>query len=167
MASERTARVSIVGAPKRVGANWEFRVRVENLAGHKLPSGVGFRRAFLAVSVLGAGGEVRWASGRTDSLGVLVGEDRAPLACETATRSVDVEPHHEVIASPREVQIYEERTIDDRGALTTSFVGQFARVKDNRLLPRGWRSARDAPESAPLQPVAVGGDTDYSDGSNT
>jgi hypothetical protein len=47
---------------------------VTNRAGHKLPSGVGFRRAFLEFAVLDAGGQVLWASGRTDG----AGRDRRP-----------------------------------------------------------------------------------------
>ncbi|MBC7929110.1 MAG: hypothetical protein H7Z38_00920, partial [Rubrivivax sp.] len=39
-----------------------------------------------------------------------------------------------------EVQIYEELVKDNDGLLTNSFVRLFDHVKDNRLLPRGWRS---------------------------
>ncbi len=51
-------------------------VKVENLAGHKFPSGVGFRRAFLTFEVLDANGDDLWVSGRTDPTGVLVGPGR-------------------------------------------------------------------------------------------
>ena len=50
----------------------EASVRVENLAGHGFPSGVGFRRAFLTFEVLDAKGLVLWASGRTNSVGAIV-----------------------------------------------------------------------------------------------
>ena len=57
-------------------------VRVENLAGHNLPSGVGFRRLFIELSVLDRRGNVLWQSGRTDALGQLLGADRKPLPSE-------------------------------------------------------------------------------------
>ena len=59
-----TARVSVTKvetARDRLVAE----VKVENLAGHKFPSGVGFRRAFLTFEVLDANGDDLWVSGRT------------------------------------------------------------------------------------------------------
>ena len=48
------------------------KVTISSLTGHKLPSGVGFRRAFVAFSVLDQNGETLWESGRTNAAGVLV-----------------------------------------------------------------------------------------------
>jgi len=42
-------------------------VQVESLVGHKFPSGVGFRRAFLTFEVLDATGNAVWVSGRANS----------------------------------------------------------------------------------------------------
>ena len=51
--------------------------------GHKLPSGVGFRRAFVEFEVARRRtGEVLWASGRTDGAGVIVDEKGEPIAGE-------------------------------------------------------------------------------------
>ena len=44
-------------------------VQVESLVGHKFPSGVGFRRAFLTFEVLDANGNALWVSGRANSDG--------------------------------------------------------------------------------------------------
>ena len=52
------------------------RVTVINRVGHKFPSGVGFRRAFVEFSVLDANNKVLWASGRTNGAGVIVDEQR-------------------------------------------------------------------------------------------
>lgn len=46
-------------------------VMVTNKAGHRLPSGVGFRRAFLELRVTDNTGKVVWCSGCTNELGVI------------------------------------------------------------------------------------------------
>jgi hypothetical protein len=51
LAREQSARVTVERV-RRTGDSLEVAVRVENLAGHRLPSGVGFRRAFLELAVV-------------------------------------------------------------------------------------------------------------------
>ena len=113
-------------------------VRVDNLTGHNLPSGVGFRRLFIELSVLDAKDNVLWSSGRTDRLGQLLGADGTPLPSEHYPAS-EYEPHHQVIQSPDDVQIYEEVVTDDRGVITTGFLNRWYDKKDNRIPPRGFR----------------------------
>jgi hypothetical protein len=57
-------------------------VSVKNMVGHKLLSGVGFRRAFLTFEVLNELGQVLWASEQTDGAGRRIGPDGAPLPGE-------------------------------------------------------------------------------------
>ncbi|HEX8691976.1 MAG TPA: hypothetical protein VF746_06135 [Longimicrobium sp.] len=142
LAREQAARVRVEGV-RRVRDSLEVSVRVENLAGHRLPSGVGFRRAFLELVVTGGQGTL-WASGRTDRLGVIVrGTSSQPLATEFFTRPAAAggvyQPHHETITREDQVQIYEELVADPEGWLTTSFLALDSVVKENRLQPRGWR----------------------------
>jgi hypothetical protein len=127
-------------------------VRVVNKAGHRLPSGVGFRRAFIEFAVLDAAGKTLWASGATDGRGVILVADGKPLAAEFTGDWQALQPHWAEIDSEDEVQVYEERTINsyraDDGSpedpaelrLTTSFLGIGKVVKDNRLLPFGYRT---------------------------
>ncbi|MCA9234508.1 MAG: hypothetical protein KDA44_03505 [Planctomycetales bacterium] len=141
-----TARVSVVASlpnPRTI----EAAVTVENLTGHRFPSGVGFRRAFvelLVVEKTNSGAErVVWASGRTNDWGVIMGGDGQPLATEfiSHNRGADeqaCQPHHELIDSPDKAQIYETLLHTAEGVFTTSFVRGCSCVKDNRLLPRGW-----------------------------
>ena len=91
-----------------------------------------------------------WASGRTNELGVLVDADGEPLPCEffagdPATGKQPFQPHHEVITSPDQVQIYETLLRNAKGRFTTSFVHGCEMVKDNRLLPRGWKTSGPGP----------------------
>jgi hypothetical protein len=115
-------------------------VTVTNQTGHRLPSGVGFRRAFLELLVLeNRDGRARvvWSSGATNSVGVIIDGEGRPLPTEFLTNG-RYQQHHEVITFDDQVQIYEELTKDVDGNFTTSFIRRDKDVKDNRLLPLGW-----------------------------
>jgi hypothetical protein len=153
----RTARDDV--ARLEVDAAWEgdnrlsARVVVKNKVGHRFPSGVGFRRAFLELTVARPdedGGEVVWASGRTNELGVILGANGQPLPTEFFDRDPGTgiqryQEHHDVITSPDQVQVYETLLKNARGEFTTSFVRGCVTVKDNRLLPRGWKPEGPGP----------------------
>jgi len=167
-AENATARLDI---PRLVHASdgaLEAHVVVRNLAGHKFPSGVGFRRAFIEFGAYDSEGNVLWMSGRSSDQGVLLDDKGRPLPTEfSQTR---FEPHHEIVDSDEEAQIYEERIRDTTapGArLTTSFLALADVVKDNRLMPKGWR--KDGPEAAATMPVGVAEKSNpgYYDGSGS
>lgn len=156
-------------------------VTVSNLVGHRFPSGVGFRRTWLEVLVLdqSRGGEVIWASGRTNSVGLIVdGLTNQPLPTEFFADN-QYQPHYHGIPDPDggevpppvtrqdQVQIYEEVTLNREGDVNFSFIHRDSHPKDNRLLPRGWK-ASDEFEGEILQqfmeatdPDGVEGDPDY------
>ena len=147
LARYETAKIEVTDL-QRNDRFLEATVRVENLAGHSLPSGVAFRRAFIAFEVLDQKGEVVWASGRTNSVGAIVkGTSNEVLATEffydPVTRKQVYQPHHSIISDESQVQIYEELVANKKGVITTSFVGLDKPLKNNRLLPKGWR--RDGP----------------------
>ncbi|MEL7154203.1 MAG: hypothetical protein AAFN51_10535, partial [Pseudomonadota bacterium] len=111
--------------------------------GHRLPSGVGFRRAFLEVTATGLDGKQLWCSGCSNEVGVIVGPDNEPLKTEFldsvpegATEAL-YQPHHTVIDDETQVQIYEELTQDADKRFTTSFIRRIYHPKDNRLTPHG------------------------------
>jgi hypothetical protein len=143
---------------------------VINKVGHKFPSGVGFRRAFIEFSVLDVNNKVLWASGRTNELGVLVDGEKMPKPIkgelwwnDTCTARPDADagvhqPHYQEINRQDQVQIYQELVAapppdatdktcgpdaDLKGPLTTSFLSICAKVKDNRLLPAGFLKLDD------------------------
>ncbi len=143
LARRETATVT-VNELSRTDKTIEAKVEVRNLAGHNLPSGVAFRRAFITLEALDANGKVVWASGRTNSVGAIVkgtSEDILPTEFffDPATRKQVWQPHHETISDEGQVQIYEEIVADVKGKITTSFVGLDKVLKSNRLLARGWR----------------------------
>ncbi|WP_415404849.1 hypothetical protein [Tateyamaria sp. SN3-11] len=141
-ARDETADVAIESLTA-TGDVLEAVVSVGNKTGHRLPSGVGFRRAFLEVRVTDASGEQLWCSGCTNGAGVILGPDKKPLKTEFldyvpdgATEAL-YQPHHDLIDTETQVQIYEELTQNAKKEFTTSFVHRVYHPKDNRLLPWG------------------------------
>jgi hypothetical protein len=157
----RTARNDVADvsvAAEVVGPNeLSARVLVENKVGHRFPTGVGFRRAFIELLVVqpssgeGKPETIVWSSGRTNELGVLIGPDGQPLPTEFFDRDDRGEQryqrHHEVISEQGQVQIYESLLCNAQKVMTTSFVHGCERIKDNRLLPRGWSEEGPDPEA--------------------
>ncbi len=160
-ASAETAELS-VSEISLEGGKLRTRVHVDSKVGHKFPSGVGFRRAFIEFQVRDAAGGVLWASGRSSEAGLLVDEDDEPLPGElwwkgdcSGLRHPDqlvYQPHHQKITRQDQAQIYQELVTapadvrDPRcgsnpvpgGHLTTSFLSICGHVKDNRILPDGF-----------------------------
>lgn len=157
---ERTARLRITD----VLHGSEFRVVVENLAGHKLPTGHPSRRVFLRVRIRdGRTGRVLFASGEFDARGRIVGADGAPLPFER--RGGPVEPHRDVVAAPGEVAIWEAVFRDPSGAPVFLVTRAAGFGKDNRILPRGYRA--DGPDTEHTRPEGVGADdADFRGGSD-
>jgi mono/diheme cytochrome c family protein len=161
-------------------------VTVTNKTGHRFPSGVGFRRAFIELQVIDTrSGRTVWASGRTNELGIIVDEKGTPLLSEFFDKYRDKEgksrqayqPHYydktgHTITRQDQVQIFEELIQDADGNFTTSFIRRDTPIKDNRLLPLGWSlKGPDASLSGVFleatYPHATGDDSHYQDGSGT
>lgn len=160
-AANATTRVSAKPVWDDIRHTLTTEVTVENLAGHKFPSGVGFRRAFIEFSVLDAKGQTLWISGNTNEHGVLVDSQGKPLDGELwwqANCSTRLEnswqPHYQQITARNQTQIYQELITNAKGQLTTSFLAINEHLKDNRLQPHGL-----LPESERLAIAAALGDT--------
>jgi hypothetical protein len=106
-------------------------VSVQNLAGHKFPTGYPSRRAWLHFAVQDSDGRTLFESGAVGPDGSIVGNDNDadPGAYE---------PHYRTIDSPDQVQIYEPILQDTEGGVTTALLRASGYVKDNRLLPSGF-----------------------------
>ncbi|ATB45429.1 hypothetical protein [Corallococcus macrosporus] len=121
-------------------------VTLINNAGHKFPSGAGFRRAFIQFEVLDASGTVLWASGQPNAQGAICnGRCNANgdniLASEFSSDPSQLQPHFQTLQRQDQVQIYEVRVVDDLKRVTSLELQQFHDVKDNRILPAGWKPA--------------------------
>jgi hypothetical protein len=148
-----TAKIDVTPAWDAAKRTLTAQVKVENKTGHKFPSGVSFRRAFIELEVLDKDGNTLWASGRTSDAGVIVDEKGQPIAGEhwwqpdcsarIPANEQKWQPHYQIITRQDQAQIYQDLSKDKRGFLTTSFLNIDDEVKDNRLLPHGFLSLAD------------------------
>jgi len=120
----RAARLHVSG--QRRDGTVELRVEIENLAGHKFPTGHPYRRAWLHVRVTDERKRILFESGAVDKDGVIRG------APEGYTE------HHDIISRPEEVQIYQSVMADAQGKPTWSLLRGTTYFKDNRLPPKGF-----------------------------
>lgn len=140
-----------------------FDVQVENLAGHKLPTGFPSRRAWLHVIVRDASNQVIFESGAVNTAGQLLDGAGQVLASEKV--GGPVESHYATIDSADKVQVYESVMGDPDGNPTITLLRGASYTKDNRLLPRGWVGS--APDAASAQPIGVDGDGDFAGGGDS
>ncbi len=103
-----------------------FKVRVENKAGHKFPSGYPSRRAHIEFQVFDNVNNSIFHSGAMDASYAVMNQDDP------------FEPHYDEITSADQVQIYELVNGDVNGNFSTVLERGFARLKDNRLVPQGF-----------------------------
>lgn len=119
------------------GSQVTANVVVQNLAGHKLPTGFPSRRAWLHVVIEDAAGNVVFESGGYDEQGRIADDDHDADPAR-------FEPHRKVISQPGEVQIYESVMVDTEGNVTNILLRGSGYIKDNRLLPVGFDKATAA-----------------------
>lgn len=144
MAQKETAEVNVQTLEVTPAGELRAVVKVTSLAGHYLPTGVGFRRMFIEFLARDEDGNILWASGRTNKLGVLVrGTTEEALPSEEPFNNPDeqFQPHYQIITSDDQAQIYEEVIEDSDGNVTTSFLRRVNEVKDNRIRPKGFDPA--------------------------
>ena len=128
-----TARISIENAERAQDA-LHVEVRLENLAGHKLPTGYPSRRSWIHFTVRDRNGTPIFESGGIRSTGEIPGNDND-------TDQARYEPHYQEITKSDQVQIYESVMVDIQDQVTTGLLRGVRYIKDNRLLPRGFDKA--------------------------
>ncbi len=122
---------------------WAFEVEVENLAGHKFPSGYPARLSFIEFILTGAEDDTLFHSGAWSPANGINGRDAG------------LEPHWNEITSPDQVQIY-ELVLGDVGGATTQVLERAAiLLKDNRLPPRGFSSQHPTYDTVQVGPMAA------------
>jgi hypothetical protein len=149
---QSAARVIIVDST-REGNGIAVRIRVDNLSGHKLPTGYPSRRMWLHVRIADHLGNVVFESG-ADHGGRIIGTDG-----EVLDRRGAPFPHRQAITSPTEVQVWEAVPSDSLGNVAANLLDATGYIKDNRLLPIGFDAAD--PRAALAQPEGVAGDDDF------
>jgi hypothetical protein len=143
--------------------NLTYQVTVQNFSGHRFPTGAGFRRGFLEFRLLDNAGKTLWVSGAVNPFGAIVDNTGKILPTEfppvnVVYQPIFLQPHFGSQANPAitrqdQVQIYEVRSKNEYGQLTTATTRLFSEAKDNRIPPAGWIppyncSAKIAPGTA-------------------
>lgn len=159
MLEERTARLAIERV-ERDPERTRFVVSIENLAGHKFPTGHASRRAWLRLRARDLDGRVLVAWGEHDAEGRILGADGAPLPAELALGPVAA--HRAAFGGAGDVPIYEAVLADAEGAPVFRSVLARGFAKDNRLLPKGWSA--EHPDAAATVPRGTDGDGDFAAG---
>lgn len=125
-----TARLTLAGLRHR-GSELTVQLQVNNIAGHKFPTGIPTRRTWIHLTVAAADGQVIFESGKPLADGRIEGNDN----------DADIlifEKHHEEITRADQVQIYEAIMLNTDNEVTYTLLRAAKLAKDNRLLPRGF-----------------------------
>ena len=105
----------------------EIQLAVQNKTGHKFPTGYPSRRAWVELNLQDEQGAVAFESGAWDaSNGDIAGLDE------------NYEPHHTIITSPDQIQIYQSVMKDVDGKVTYTLLRAAGYIKDNRIPPVGF-----------------------------
>lgn len=137
-----TARLEVQQLASETG-EWAFAVEVENLAGHKFPSGYPARVAYLEFVLTDGQSDTLFHSGRWSEDGGIAGRDD------------EWEPHWNEITSEDQVQIYELVMGDVSGANTQVLERADIILKDNRLVPRGFSTLHPVYDTVQVGPMAA------------
>lgn len=101
-------------------------LKLENQAGHKLPTGIPFRRMWIHFTVKDKEGNVVFESGNYDASGNIYADKES------------IGKHYDEITNPGQVQIYQAIMADLKGNYTFSLLKADKYVKDNRIPPAGF-----------------------------
>ena len=113
-------------------------LKLNNLAGHKFPSGYPSRRVFVSLLVKNETGDTLFYSGKMDGDYQLIQED------------MPFEMHHDLINDEGQVQLYEIVMGDVNGDLTTVLLRADHQLKDNRLPPAGFTEQHNSYDTVPI-----------------
>lgn len=137
------------------GSRLTVDVALENLSGHKFPTGFPARRAWIHFWVEDAQGQIVFESGGYEPDGSIRGDDRLE-------DPAGYERHYQAIVQPEQVQVYETVLGGSSGNPTTSLMGAVRFLKDNRLPAAGYQPLRSV-ESIRVRGLALE-DPDFIDG---
>jgi hypothetical protein len=141
-----------------IGNQLKVTLKVNNTAGHKLPTSYPSRRVFIHFLVSDDQGVTVFESGKLNSNGSIVG-------VASDSNSSHYEPHYDQITRADQVQVYEPIMQNTDGNVTHTLLRASAYIKDNRLLPAGFDKAT-APNDIAVKGAALN-DANFTQGSDT
>ncbi len=118
-------------------------VKIENKTGHKIPSGIPFRRMWIHLKVTDPSNNIVYESGKWDAQGEINGLD------------AEYEPHYDLIKNENDVQIYEGVMVDVDNAVTYTLLRASSYIKDNRIPPKGFTTTHPSYDTTAIFGSAV------------
>lgn len=125
----------------------DIKVQTTNLTGHKLPTGIPFRRMWIHLKVMNANSEIIFESGKWGSDGEVIGHD------------TPFEPHYDIIRAQDQIQIYEGVLVDVNGQVTQTLLRAADYIKDNRIPPAGFTTTHISYDSVKI--AGINGDENF------
>ena len=122
----------------------EVKLFIKNLTGHKIPTGIPFRRMWIHLKVEQGIGNVVFESGQWDATGKIINYNS------------DYEPHYDVINSEEQVQVYEGVFVNNEQQVTYALLRAYEYIKDNRLPPQGFSTTHPSYDTTKIVGNAVG-----------
>ncbi len=113
----------------------QVKVYIKNLTGHKIPTGIPFRRMWIHLKVEDQNNNIVFESGEWDSAGKIIDYNS------------DFEPHYNLISSEDQVQVYEGVFTDVNNQVTYTLLKADQYIKDNRLPPIGFITTHQSYDS--------------------
>jgi len=129
----KTAALSLVGLDHR-SDHLAAKLKITNKVGHKFPSGIPVRRAWIHLTVTDGAGDMVFESGKPLTDGRIEGND-------ADSDPMGYESHYDEITDPGQVQIYEGIMLNTDNEVTYTLLRAAKYAKDNRLLPAGFDKA--------------------------
>ncbi|MBT8382466.1 MAG: T9SS type A sorting domain-containing protein [Ignavibacteriaceae bacterium] len=122
----------------------EIKVAVENLSGHKFPTGYPSRRTWINIELIDENNQPVFSSGDWDN-----------QTGEINGLNMPYEQHHNVITEEDQVQIYQALMEDVDGNVTYTLLRGASYIKDNRLPPEGFTSTGPYYDSTRIEGLAL------------
>ena len=113
----------------------EVKLFIKNLTGHKIPTGIPFRRMWIHLKVEQGLGNVVFESGKWDANGKIINYNST------------FEPHYDIIDSEDKVQVYEGVFVNNQQQVTYTLLRAAEYIKDNRLPPQGFSTSHQSYDS--------------------
>ena len=126
----QTATITVTNI-QRVANFVNVDLLVQNITGHKFPTGYPSRRAWIHITIQDENGNLLYESGKSNPDGSIIENDND-------LEPIKYEPHYEIIEKPNQVQIYESIIHDVEGNITTKLLRGAGYIKDNRIIPKGF-----------------------------
>jgi len=118
-------------------------VKIENKTGHKIPSGIPFRRMWIHLKVTDPSNNIVYESGKWDTQGEISGLNS------------DYEQHYDLITNENQIQIYEGVMADVDNAVTYTLLRASSYIKDNRIPPKGFSTTHPSYDTTAIFGGAV------------